>query len=57
MKKIFVSLRFKLPLGENLVYTGIVNAKIENNKAIVSPSKIFKNVFGFELPNNSIIHY
>jgi hypothetical protein len=56
MKKILVSLRFKTPFG-NFVHTGIVNAKIINNKAVVSPSKIFKTVFGFELPNNSVIHY
>lgn len=56
MKKIFVSLRFKTPVG-NFVHTGIVTAKIINNKAVVSPSKIFKNAFGFSLPNNSEIHY
>lgn len=56
MKKIFVSLRFKTPVG-NFVHTGIVTAKIINNKAVVSPSKIFLNVFGFSLPDKSEIHY
>jgi|APCry1669192269_1035402.scaffolds.fasta_scaffold00112_12 hypothetical protein len=56
MKKIFVSLRFDTPFG-NFVHTGIVTAKIINNKAVVSPSKIFEKVFGFTLPNHSIIHY
>jgi hypothetical protein len=56
MKRIFVSLWFKTPVG-NFSHSGIVTAKMINNKAVVSPSKIFKAAFGFELPAHSIINY
>jgi hypothetical protein len=56
MKKILVSLRFDTPYG-NYLYTGIVIAKIIDEKAVVSPDKIFSTAFGFPLPNRSTIHY
>ena len=57
MKTIFVSLSFVIPGEGNKCFIGLVKAKIINNKAVVSPSKIFKTVFGYELPVHSIIFY
>ncbi len=56
MKKHLVSLRFDVN-GTHYLFSGLVTGKMFNGKFTVSPSKIFKQVFGFELPAHSTIHY
>jgi hypothetical protein len=57
MKKHFVSLWFTNVWGKNYVYTGLVTGLEVNGKLVVSPNKIFKTAFGFDLPDRAVIHY
>ena len=51
MKKHLVLIFFDLPDGRSLVFNGYVTT----NNIVVS--KLFKKVFGFELPENTEISY
>ena len=51
-----VNILYQLPNGKNYIFTGIINEVIgDNGKAIVYPNSIFKQVFGFKLPDRSMI--
>jgi hypothetical protein len=52
MKSHLVSIFFDTPYGK-YQFTGRVRGKEINGKLVVSPEKIFKTVFGFELPDHS----
>jgi len=62
MKKHLVSIRYAIKsgiyAGENFIFTGLVTAReAGNGKIVICPNKLFLNAFGFQLPNNSVIHY
>lgn len=56
MKSNYVSIWFDTPFG-NFSFQGRVIGVIRNNKFVIDPNKLFFNVFGFELPTHSILHY
>ena len=57
MKSHFVSLIFWNVYGKNLVFQGRVIGKEINGKIVISPEKIFRQVFGFSLPDHTKIEY
>jgi len=50
-KKHFVSIRFKNVYGTDYLFEGLVTGKEVDGKVIVSPNKIFKQTWGFDLPD------
>jgi hypothetical protein len=51
MKKHFVSIRFKNVYGTDYLFEGLVTGKEVDGKVIVCPNKIFKQTWGFDLPD------
>jgi hypothetical protein len=49
-KKHFVNIWFQMDRKESYRFCGLVTGKEENGKVYISPAKIFKAAFGFELP-------
>ncbi len=44
------------PEYDNYYFSGLVKGKkVGKGKIVISPNKIFKKVFGFECPDNTII--
>ena len=53
MKKHFVNIHYKV-YGKYYIFQGLVSEVLnENGKAIVYPCGVFKQAFGFALPNYS----
>jgi len=56
MKSHLISISFDTPNGW-FSFKGLVNGRYENNRLYISPNKLFKTVFGFDLPSHSRILY
>lgn len=56
MKSHFVSLWFEIG-RKNYFFSGRVIGKEVNGKIVVSPDKLFKKAFGFELPDYAHIKF
>lgn len=56
MKAHLISISFDTPNGW-FSFKGLVNGRYENNRLYISPNKLFKTVFGFDLPSHSRIIY
>lgn len=55
MKKHLINVWFDTPIGK-YAFNGLINEIIgDNGKAIFYPNSLFKQVFGFELPEYSHI--
>jgi hypothetical protein len=51
-KKHLVNIWYDLPNGESYSYLGFVSEVIgENKKAIVFPANLFRQAFGFKMPD------
>lgn len=58
MKKHLIKIWYSLPDGKNYIIQGLVNEVLgDNNKPIVYANSIFKQAFGFQLPNHSRITF
>ncbi len=55
-KQHLVNIWYSNVYGKNYNYIGMANEVIgDNGKAIVYPSSIFKQAFGFDLPDRTMI--
>jgi hypothetical protein len=57
MKKHLVCIWYETPSGKRYCYRGYITERIENNKAVVYPISLFRQAFGFDLPDYSNITY
>lgn len=56
MKKHLVKILYRNVYGSNFIYEGFVNEVLnEKGKPVVFPCGIFKTVFGFSLPDRTVI--
>lgn len=54
-KKHFVSIKFKNVYGTDYLYQGLVTGNEVDGKVTISADKIFKQTWGFDLPDYTIM--